>query len=163
MPASDPITAIGNVVDTVLSRVIPDPQAQMQAKLAAGQMILSGELATLTAQSGIITAEANSTNKFVSSWRPSLMYCFIAIIFNNYLLAPYLQAMFHVGLQLQIPDQMWDLIRLGVGGYVGGRSLEKIAGGKGVKGIIGGVLNGPAQSQPQPAQSQDSQSIFKGN
>jgi len=53
------------------------------------------------------------------------MLVFVAIIANNYIVAPYLQAMFHVGLTLTIPPEMWDLLKLGSGGYVAGRSMEK--------------------------------------
>lgn len=37
----------------------------------------------------------------------------------------HLQAMFHVGLTLTIPPDMWDLLKLAIGGYVAGRSVEK--------------------------------------
>ena len=44
---------------------------------------------------------------------------------TNYIIAPYLRAMFHVGLPLTIPPDMWDLLKLGIGGYAVGRSVEK--------------------------------------
>lgn len=53
------------------------------------------------------------------------MLVFAAIIADNYIVAPYLQAMFHVDLTLTIPPDMWDLLKLGIGGYVAGRSVEK--------------------------------------
>lgn len=46
--------------------------------------------------------------EFASSWRPITMLVFVAIIANNYTVAPYLEAMFHVGLTLTIPPDMWD-------------------------------------------------------
>lgn len=125
MPGIDPITSIANVVDTVLSRVLPDPQQQAQAKIQMAQMYLNNELQDMVARAGVVTAEASSGNKLTSSWRPMLMYVFMAIIANNYILAPYLQAMFHMGITLQVPPEMWDLLKLGVGGYVMGRSVEK--------------------------------------
>lgn len=125
--ALDPITAIANVANTVLSRVLPDAAAQAAAKQAMAQMYLTGELQEMTTSAGVISAEAASANRLTSSWRPMLMYVFMAIIINNYILAPYLQAMFHVGLTLQLPPDMWDLLKLGVGGYVVGRSVEKAA------------------------------------
>jgi hypothetical protein len=109
----------------LLERVLPDPAQQVQAQLKLFQMIQNGELAQLQSQTQVITAEEQSGNKLASSWRPMLMYVFMAIIANNYIIAPYLQAMFHVGLTLSIPTDMWDLLKLGVGGYVVGRSVEK--------------------------------------
>ena len=56
------------------------------------------------------------------------MTVIVAIVANNYLLAPYLDAMFGAGLQLELPEQLWNLMTMGVGGYIAGRSGEKIAG-----------------------------------
>jgi hypothetical protein len=122
----DPISAVSGLLNTILGRVLPDPAAKLAAQQATAQMVMTGELQQLTAQAGVITAEANSANKLASSWRPCLMYVFMAILVNNYILAPYLQAIFHVGLTLPIPTDMWSLLRLGVGGYVVSRGVEKV-------------------------------------
>jgi hypothetical protein len=121
----DPISAVAGAVQSIVERVCPDPNQQLQAKVQIAQMYLNGDLQKLTTQAGVISAEASSSNKLASSWRPMLMYIFMAIIANNYILAPYLGAMFHIGIQLSIPPDMWDLLKLGVGGYVVGRSIEK--------------------------------------
>ena len=123
---SDPVSAVAGVVQSV-SNMFPNPEQKAAAQEALAQLYLNGQLQQMTQQAGVITAEANSANKLASSWRPMLMYVFMAIIVNNYILAPYLQAMFHVGLTLSIPPDMWDLLKLGVGGYVVGRSIEKTA------------------------------------
>lgn len=125
MTALDPITGVANVVDDVLHSVLPDPQAQAQARNALAQMVINGRIAQMTSQAGIITAEADSQSWLTRSWRPITMLVFVAIIANNYLIAPYLQVMFHAGLQLALPPDMWDLLKLGIGGYVVGRTVEK--------------------------------------
>jgi len=119
------LTLLLPMLSTILGRVLPDPAAQAQAQLQLMQMLQTGELAQLTAQSGNIQAEVKSGNWLAAAWRPILMLVFTAIVANNYILAPYLQAMFHVGLTLELPDQMWELLKIGVGGYVVGRSVEK--------------------------------------
>jgi len=65
--------------------------------------------------------------KLTAVWRPILMLSFVAIIVNNYILAPYLAAMFDWSVELTLNQNMWDLLKLGVGGYIGGRSVEKVA------------------------------------
>jgi hypothetical protein len=52
------------------------------------------------------------------------------IIANNYIIHPYL-ALFAPGksLQLILPPEMWSLLKIGVGGYVVGRSVEKVTAG----------------------------------
>ena len=44
---------------------------------------------------------------------------------NNYLVAPCAQALFGVGIALELPERLWDLMMVGVGGYVVGRSVER--------------------------------------
>jgi hypothetical protein len=138
---NDPVSAVANAVQSIVERVIPDPAAQIAAKEALAQLYMQGDIARMTAQAGVISAEAASTNKLTSSWRPMLMYVFMIIIFNNYFLAPYMQAMFHFGLQLSVPPDMWDLLKICVGGYVVGRSAEK-AGPAMVAAFKGGNING---------------------
>jgi len=58
------------------------------------------------------------------NWRPILMFIFMAVITNNYILAPYLMALFDWSVELEIPPEMWGLLKLGIGGYVVGRSVE---------------------------------------
>ena len=53
------------------------------------------------------------------------MLCFVAIIANNYLLFPYIQLFGGSAVKLDIPPDMWDLLKLGIGGYIAGRSVEK--------------------------------------
>jgi len=50
------------------------------------------------------------------------MLTFTYIIAHNYVIAP----LFHVT-SVPIPVDMWDLLKIGMGGYIVGRSAEKIA------------------------------------
>ena len=78
------------------------------------------------AQSAVIVAEASSKSWMAASWRPICMLTFVAIIANNYILFPYIQLFGGKAMELSIPDHMWDLLKLGIGGYIAGRSGEKI-------------------------------------
>jgi len=76
-------------------------------------------------QGGIVKAEAQSESWLARNWRPLTMLTFVFIIANNYIIYPYL-SMFGVGAQaLEIPPDMWALLKIGLGGYVVGRSVEK--------------------------------------
>lgn len=65
-------------------------------------------------QAGIIKAEAESQHPLTSMWRPITMLTFVTII----VLAQF-------GLTGPVPEDMWPLLKLGLGGYVIGRSFEK--------------------------------------
>lgn len=161
---SDPVSAVAGVVQSIINR-FPDPMQKAAAQQSLAQMYINGDLARMTAQAGVITAEAQSSNKLTSSWRPMLMYIFMAIIVNNYILGPYLQAMFHTGVTLAMPPDMWDLLKLGVGGYVVGRSVEKAAGAYGASKVQVAQQNAQAVANMPPADnsSVSLNSVFKGN
>ena len=83
------------------------------------------ETTFLQAQSQIITAEASSEHWITSAWRPITMLVFVFIIANNYIIAPYAQAFGLILPTLTIPHDMWNLIEIGLGGYVLSRGAEK--------------------------------------
>ena len=98
------------------------------------------EAQLLKAQAAIITVELKHGSWMQKNWRPSLMYLFGLIIFNNYMLAPYLQAIFGWSVQMEIPVDMWDLIKIFAGGYVIGRSGEKISEAGGIRKVIKRII-----------------------
>jgi len=84
------------------------------------------------AQRDILIKEVSQGSWLTRSWRPVLMYMIILFLLVYGLILPVVDlfvgqpVVFNPRWQ-QIPDGLWNLLDLGVGGYVGGRSLEKIA------------------------------------
>lgn len=83
----------------------------------------------ITAKASIIVAEAQGASWMQRSWRPITMLSFVFIIFNNYVFVPYGVAILGEDVipMLDIPPGMWSLLTVGIGGYIGGRSYEKVA------------------------------------
>jgi predicted MFS family arabinose efflux permease len=54
------------------------------------------------------------------------MIMFAVMIGNNFIIAPYLDAIFGTSVMFDMPEQAWSLLSVGLGGYVVGRSGEKI-------------------------------------
>lgn len=121
----NPITPILEIGKEVIKRVFPDPQQRAQAELELFKMEQTGELAQITERSKIIVAEAQSESWLARNWRPIIMLLFGAIIFNNYLLIPWLKTFGLPAAMMPIPPNMWSLLEIGMGGYVFGRTLEK--------------------------------------
>jgi len=121
------ITALLPVFGKVLDRILPDKAKQMEARLKLMELEQAGELKELDAAISIITAEANSSHWIVAAWRPITMLVFTAIIFNNYLIYPYLSLFWTSAPVLDLPPDLWGLLKIGLGGYVVGRSAEKVA------------------------------------
>lgn len=121
-----PIAAVLGLGAKLIDKFIPDPEAKAKAQLELLRMQQEGDLKELDAATQAIVAEAKSESWLASNWRPITMLTFVAIIANNYIIAPYTLLLFDVSVQLQIPPDMWDLLKLGLSGYVMGRSGEKI-------------------------------------
>ena len=117
--------AIFDFGSNLLDKFFPDKDEAAKAKIKLIELQQNGELVKLQTQAGIIIAESKSEHFIVSAWRPMTMLVFVFIIANNYILAPYAGLLFSVDISLEIPDDMWDLLKLGIGGYVGSRGVEK--------------------------------------
>lgn len=120
-----PFAPLLDIGGKLIDRLWPDPNKAAEAKAKLMQMASRGELEELSLRMQAIVSEAKSEHPITATWRPITMLVFVAIIANNYILAPYLHLIFGVEAQLPIPPEMWELLKLGLGGYVVGRSAEK--------------------------------------
>lgn len=59
------------------------------------------------------------------NWRPFLMCCVGILLLHNYVLWPYVVMLGATVAPPEIPERLWSLLEIGVGGYVIGRSAEK--------------------------------------
>ena len=113
---------IGNVVGSVgalakdlRQAITGDLPAENRADLLGKTLdIMSGVLGI---QSNVIVAEAQSQSWLARNWRPITMLAFVVLIILDATGA----------LKSHLPEDVWTVIKIGLGGYVAGRSLEKIA------------------------------------
>lgn len=123
------IPIVGKIVDGLFSWVdqaVEDKDEANRLKANLQQNWVSQNMGIiqreLDAQARTVTAEINGKSWLQRNWRPLLMLSFTYIIVHNYVLVPIF------GLPAAaIPPDMWQLLKIGVGGYVVGRSAEKIA------------------------------------
>ena len=111
----------------IINKIIPDPQQKAEAQAKLIELQQQGDLKELDAAMQVISAEAKSEHWIVASWRPITMLTFVAIIANNYLLYPYLSLFWSNAPILDLSPDLWSLLKIGLGGYVVGRSAEKTA------------------------------------
>lgn len=113
------------LISTVVDKIFPDKSEAAKHKTRMMEMAQNGELRELEAKAKVVEAEAKSESYLTSNWRPITMLVFVAIIANNYLLYPYLSLFWQEAPQLDLPPHMWDLLKIGLGGYVVSRGFEK--------------------------------------
>jgi len=117
---------LGTAVDNVLGRFFEDKDKAAEAAQELRLAMMEHEQTAQQVARDVVVAEAKSEHWITSAWRPITMLVFVTIIANNFIIAPYVDMFFDAGLRLDLPEQMWGLLSVGLGGYVGGRSAEKV-------------------------------------
>lgn len=114
-----------NVRQAITGELSAEDRAAIKMQLnEIEEKAAEAELKTTQLQQSVIVAEAQGGSWLQRSWRPITMLTFVAIIANNYIIAPYTGALFDFTVTLDIPPDMWGLLKLGIGGYILGRSAE---------------------------------------
>lgn len=114
----------GHVADAALRRTLAaELERQALAHLAAADAL--GQ--------GVVMAEIQSEHWLTRSWRPLLMLVLMGFLVLAGLVLPLAELVagrrlpFEPRWQL-LPAGFWEFLSIGMGGYIGGRSLEKAAG-----------------------------------
>lgn len=114
----------------VIDKAVLDKDEANKLKSQIETIVQNGDIekfkSDMEARSKIIIAEASGTSWLQKNWRPILMLSIIAIIVNNYILFPYLSLFTTKVVILELPPALFNLMTLGVSGYIIGRSGEKI-------------------------------------
>ena len=113
-----PITGIVNTVGDLVERVTLPAREKKQLETDLLRAIIEWEQRVTDDRSAILAEEVRG-NWLQRSWRPLVMLTFVVIIL--------------VGAFTSLPiladtSRFWDLLEVGLGGYVVGRSGEKIVG-----------------------------------
>lgn len=124
------IAALLPIVGKVLDRVIPDLDARDRAKAELTSAVWEHAAEMERAAADVVIAEARGESAAQRNWRPHLMYLIMFILAFNGVAVPLIEAFTDVRLPLlevwqSIPEPMWNLLMIGVGGYIVGRSAEK--------------------------------------
>ena len=121
------ISALAPIVGDIVKEAIPDPDKKAEAENKVRLALLENTKQIEASASQIILAEAKSESRIASSWRPILMFNITLIVSVNYLIFPLIEVATGSKLMIPLPDELWTLLTVGVGGYVVGRSGEKVA------------------------------------
>ena len=113
----------GKIAGTVAERVFPDPAHELkriELQQALQSAVLERTAEFEKAAADVVKAEAQGQSWLQRSWRPITMLIFVALIVTRWLgwSAPELAEAEAL--------KLWDIVQLGLGGYVIGRSAEKV-------------------------------------
>lgn len=116
----DAIAAGAKMIDTVIERLFPDATEEQRIKSDQIKDAYRNAVSLIQRQVDVIVAEAKGESWLQRSWRPIAMLNFLVLV-NAYFFgwnSPTFGA--------EMASKLFDLIELGLGGYIVGRSAEKI-------------------------------------
>jgi hypothetical protein len=90
----------------------------LDVQAAAMQRVFDYEKSTLESQAQIVNSEASSVHWLTATWRPITMLVMLTLVVGDAMM----------WLPNPLSEDAFMLLQIGLGGYVVGRSAEKIVG-----------------------------------
>ncbi len=120
-------------LSAIVDRYVSDLDQRRKLKAELEQGLLEHLSKTAEQQKDVILAEINSGHWLTRSWRPLLMLGLMGFLILVGLVIPMIDLLVGHPIPYQprwndLPAGFWDFLAVGMGGYIGGRSLEKITG-----------------------------------
>lgn len=115
------LPALAPILGDVIKRLFPDPEAAAKAEAELNRQLMARAGEIEQAAAGIVKTEAASSHWLAANWRPITMLTFVGLIVARWFgfSAP--------GLSEAEALALWDIVQIGLGGYVVGRTVEKVA------------------------------------
>lgn len=120
---------IGPILD-VVRRVVPDREEQARIEKDLRSAAMDADTRFAEAQAKVVSNEA-AGNWLQRSWRPILMFLLMGVLIWHMMILPFIA--YALGAELTqmvglavVPETVWTLLIVGMGGYIGGRTLEKV-------------------------------------
>jgi len=104
----------------IVDKAVVDKDKANEIKLKIQTMMFEGEMAELKAAASIISAEATGESWLQRNWRPLTMMNFLILV-NMYWFGYTPE-----NITADMLASIFELIKIGLGGYVIGRSAEKV-------------------------------------
>ena len=116
----------------IIDKLVADADLKEKLKAELKGKLLEREQALIAARRSLVLAELNSESSITRSWRPILMFVLMGFLLFFGLIVPLIEVGLGHPVPVEprldrIPEPAWNLLALGLGGYVGGRTVEKVA------------------------------------
>ena len=114
------IPALAPIFGQIVGNLFPDPTEKAKAEAEVFRQLLAHQSEIESAAAKIINTEAASSHWLAANWRPLTMLVFVGLIVARWFgwAAPNLSEDEYL--------KLWSIVEFGLGGYVVGRSVEKI-------------------------------------
>lgn len=115
------LPVLAPILGDIIKKVIPDSEGQAKAEAEAQMLLMQRSAQIEQAAADIVKTEAQSEHWLTATWRPIVMLVLVGMIVARWMgySAP--------GISEAEALKLWSIVEIGLGGYVIGRSAEKIA------------------------------------
>ncbi len=110
------LSGVGELAKNLRTAITGDIPAELRADLLGKVLDIINGISQI--QSNIIIAEAQGASWLQRNWRPITMMTFLVLVcLDSFGILPF-----------RLAKEAWTLLSIGLGGYVVGRSAEKVVG-----------------------------------
>ncbi len=110
------LTGVGELAKNLRTAITGDIPAELRADLLGKVLDIINGISQI--QSNIIIAEVQGASWLQRNWRPITMMTFLVLVcLDSFGILPF-----------RLAKEAWTLLSIGLGGYVVGRSAEKVVG-----------------------------------
>lgn len=120
------ILAIINAITPIINRIIPDPDKRLDIQRQLEDALISAKAQIFTSMKDVMVADAQSDSSYTKNARPTIVYWSLGIVSLIVLVTPFGYSDVILTSLNEVPSKMWDLMTVGVGAFVLGRSGEKM-------------------------------------
>lgn len=115
------LSQLAPAIFSTIDQAVEDKDLALRLKHELSSQMASADGEIAKAATSIVIAEAQGESWLQRTWRPLLMVWF------SILIGAYWFGFVPANMPIEIVDKLFTLVQIGVGGYVVGRSGEKIA------------------------------------
>lgn len=113
------------LVMPTINKLVPDPQAQAQAKVELQTVLTSQLSAVLDASKSVMVADSSQDDKYTKRARPSVVYWSMGFATLIATAGAFGHAQPMLDALKQIPSDLWTLMTVGIGAFGVSRGVEK--------------------------------------
>ncbi len=126
-------TLVKGPLSSIIDAYVTDLELRRKLKAELEASLLDHLAKSAELQQSIVLAEIKSDQWLASNWRPILMLVLMGFLILVGLVIPGLDGLMGHAVTYNprwndLPAGFWQFLTVGAGGYIGGRSLEKISG-----------------------------------
>lgn len=120
------ITMLLPFIMKALEKILPDQEARDNAQKEITMALVENQGALNNAMRDVMVADSSSGDAYTSRARPTIVYWCLTVVslIMVFSILGYADPLLHA--LNSIPGKMWDLITVGIGAFVLGRSGEKM-------------------------------------